>query len=279
MSDAPVSLRCLQILPRGTRMISINFGFGPPLMVETMFWSRWNLTKRWLEVEPVGCCFNHLYQLTSLGLPQKDVIFTVAEKGLPQVETSRKCFPDSTKRKSGTDEGLGTVWLVVWMDTLFLNDHIIIPLPPAPAQVGYMLINSSLRKKRYSDQDSQIFGDSQKGAILPGFKVLKNPPIWGGNSTTCYRSNPPNHLDPSGSSAVNRRGLIGWSTEHLKVWKMSCCEIGNLTGMFTYMGVSKNSGTPKSSILIRISIINHPFWGTPIFGNTHIYHKTHPKCR
>ena len=36
------------------------------------------------------------------------------------------------------------------------------------------------------------------------------------------------------------------------------------------MGVSKNSGTPKSSILIGISIINHPLWGTPIFGNTHI---------
>ena len=32
--------------------------------------------------------------------------------------------------------------------------------------------------------------------------------------------------------------------------------------------VSENSGTPKSSILIGFSIINHPFWGTPIFGNT-----------
>ena len=29
----------------------------------------------------------------------------------------------------------------------------------------------------------------------------------------------------------------------------------------------KNGGTPKSSILIGFSIINHPFWGTPIFGN------------
>ena len=29
-------------------------------------------------------------------------------------------------------------------------------------------------------------------------------------------------------------------------------------------------GTPKSSILIGFSIINHPFWGTPIFGNTHV---------
>ena len=32
----------------------------------------------------------------------------------------------------------------------------------------------------------------------------------------------------------------------------------------------KNRGTPKSSILIGFSIINHPFWGTPIFGNTHL---------
>ena len=31
--------------------------------------------------------------------------------------------------------------------------------------------------------------------------------------------------------------------------------------------VSENSGTPKSSVLIGFSIINHPFWGTPIFGN------------
>ena len=37
-----------------------------------------------------------------------------------------------------------------------------------------------------------------------------------------------------------------------------------------HMGVSKNRVTPKSSILIGLSIINHPFWGTPIFGKTHI---------
>ena len=42
---------------------------------------------------------------------------------------------------------------------------------------------------------------------------------------------------------------------------------------YPYLGhldVSENSGTPKSSILIGFSIINHPFWGTPIFGNTHL---------
>ena len=36
------------------------------------------------------------------------------------------------------------------------------------------------------------------------------------------------------------------------------------------MGVSKNRGTPKLSILIGFSLINHPFWGTTIFGSTHI---------
>ena len=39
------------------------------------------------------------------------------------------------------------------------------------------------------------------------------------------------------------------------------------------MGVSENRGTPKLSILTGFSIINHPFWGTPIFGNTHIVAK------
>ena len=36
------------------------------------------------------------------------------------------------------------------------------------------------------------------------------------------------------------------------------------------MAVSKNRGTSKSSILIGMSIINYPFWGITIFGNTHI---------
>ena len=38
------------------------------------------------------------------------------------------------------------------------------------------------------------------------------------------------------------------------------------------MGVSKNNGTPKSSILIGLSIINHPFWGVfPLFLETSRY--------
>ena len=41
--------------------------------------------------------------------------------------------------------------------------------------------------------------------------------------------------------------------------------------LFFHMGVSKNNGTPKSSILIGFSLINHPFWGTTIFGNIHMF--------
>ena len=37
------------------------------------------------------------------------------------------------------------------------------------------------------------------------------------------------------------------------------------------MDISENSGTPKSSILMGVSIINHPFWGTTIFGNIHMF--------
>ena len=37
----------------------------------------------------------------------------------------------------------------------------------------------------------------------------------------------------------------------------------------------KIGGTPKSSILLGFSIINHPLWGTTIFGNTHVL--KHPK--
>ena len=46
-----------------------------------------------------------------------------------------------------------------------------------------------------------------------------------------------------------------------RYFSLLCC-LGNLEG---YTGVSKNRGTPKSSILIGFSIINHPFWGYHYF--------------
>ena len=36
------------------------------------------------------------------------------------------------------------------------------------------------------------------------------------------------------------------------------------------MDVSKNSGNPKSSILIGFSIINHPFWGTYFWKHPYV---------
>ena len=46
---------------------------------------------------------------------------------------------------------------------------------------------------------------------------------------------------------------------------------GKIPRSFINMGVSKIRGTPKSSILIGFSIISHPFWDIPIFGNTHMF--------
>ena len=42
-------------------------------------------------------------------------------------------------------------------------------------------------------------------------------------------------------------------------------------GAVIEVDVSENRGTPKSSILIGFSIINHPFWGTPIFGPPQVF--------
>ena len=63
---------------------------------------------------------------------------------------------------------------------------------------------------------------------------------------------------------------------HLSNWRQSPERprlFPNPGGLSKHVGVSENSGTPKSSILIGFSIINHPFWGTPIFGNTHVKKK------
>ena len=57
----------------------------------------------------------------------------------------------------------------------------------------------------------------------------------------------------------------------MSFWKKNWQLPRSLSTSSIYMGVSKNRGTPKSSILIGFSIINHPFWGAPIFGNTHIF--------
>ena len=71
----------------------------------------------------------------------------------------------------------------------------------------------------------------------------------------------------------------------------STCKI-SIAGL-VYVGVSKNYGYPQIHFC-RFSTINHPFWGTTIFGNTHVetvsffhprkkwsydfYHFVFPRC-
>ena len=58
-----------------------------------------------------------------------------------------------------------------------------------------------------------------------------------------------------------RRFSVSWIIQVLESQMFQCFWIK------IELGVSKNIGTPKSSILIGFSIINHPFWGTSIFWN------------
>ena len=95
----------------------------------------------------------------------------------------------------------------------------------------------------------------------------------------CYRVL--STLSPSWPKARNYK-LIHMSQE--QPWKWWCLQLWNHRvvqwlhlikcdknkNKNDNMDVSKNRGTPKSSILIGFSLTNHLFWGTTIFGNTHI---------
>ena len=41
--------------------------------------------------------------------------------------------------------------------------------------------------------------------------------------------------------------------------------------VYMYLDVSWHRSTPESSILMVFSIINKPFWGSPIYGNPHLH--------
>ena len=61
------------------------------------------------------------------------------------------------------------------------------------------------------------------------------------------------------------------SASNMKIWNdLGWVLIPNKMNTKIHVDVSKNSGTPKSSISIGFSIINRPFWDTPIFGNTYV---------
>ena len=63
-------------------------------------------------------------------------------------------------------------------------------------------------------------------------------------------------------------GSLRWLNQHWPWWTLDGLlnfEIHQLIWVFPKIG-----GTPTSSILIGFSIVNHPFWGITIFGNTHM---------
>ena len=67
--------------------------------------------------------------------------------------------------------------------------------------------------------------------------------------------------------------ILSWSKAahvHTSRWRRWEMLSGIYGGKYNIWKFPKIMLPPKSSILIGFSIINHPFWGTPIFGNTHI---------
>ena len=81
------------------------------------------------------------------------------------------------------------------------------------------------------------------------------------------------HKCPPPSIRHPTEALVSTTLGHLGIVEKT---IGNSMslGPFCYMDVSENGGTPKSSILIGFSIINHPFWGTPILETPTCFHQS-----
>ena len=79
-----------------------------------------------------------------------------------------------------------------------------------------------------------------------------------------------NHYPHFQVSCLHQGSKLPKSSRLFAIDWVSKVEIEQCKMNLIYMDVSENSGTPKSSILIGFSIINHPFWGTTIFGNIHI---------
>ena len=83
------------------------------------------------------------------------------------------------------------------------------------------------------------------------------------------KSNGKTHEVKKGKGEANPRRMAALLVEHLEAaGGKFCMEIS--WRFLHHMGVSKNRCIPKSSILIGFPLINHPFWGTTIFGNTPI---------
>jgi hypothetical protein len=73
-----------------------------------------------------------------------------------------------------------------------------------------------------------------------------------------------------GAGAVFGQRPLSWKVQDKSTWRDMMSTL-----IHKYIEVSWNGGTPKSSIQIGFSTINHSFWGTSIYGNPHmnVYHR------
>ena len=87
-------------------------------------------------------------------------------------------------------------------------------------------------------------------------------------SMICWNLSPDGWTTCHGTGRVQTYGVLGGPESNQQYLDLPNLHFYSFFDV--YMGVSKNSGTPKSSILIGFALINHPFWGTTILGNPHI---------
>ena len=125
--------------------------------------------------------------------------------------------------------------------------------------------------KKYHCDEWKKSGNSCKtiskiGISKPSRKKHVEPPATGYRQDTHRDAN--HYQNLAGLRFGGELSVLpnGWKIDQQKrrswIYGLPLHPDGFLLGRF------RNSGTPKSSILMGFSIINHPFWGTSIFGNT-----------
>ena len=106
--------------------------------------------------------------------------------------------------------------------------------------------SSSLSRGHFSHRNFRVFFSNQKSDPTSN-SSCRFFEVRGWGDVTC-------------TTKTNKQKPMVSNTKNTKVFRK--------TNIWVF---PKIMGTPKSSILIGLSIINHPFWGTAIFGNTHMY--------
>ena len=148
---------------------------------------------------------------------------------------------------------------------------------------GYPTWSIEGKYHHYSPDFFFILNPKKNGGLVqmtfPNFKQVKNlsfqVPL---GLSGVYKNHPKSKVKPRFHPAIvglrifeTNRYIHRIKQHHTIILYGNIIELSKKSALDMYMDVSENRGTPKSSILIGFSIINHPFWGTPIFGNTHMH--------